>query len=135
MDGRIDGWMEGWMDGWMVDPSIDRCLLNGSIWPASKIKRLYLFIIIPQQKQGIRHSRAGYSLFSHRTFGHFHLRHSLCSKQDIPVPHAGHSVLCSTQDIPCVQRRTFLVFEAGHSVCSTQDIPCAPRRTFRVLNQ
>ena len=61
-------------------------------------------------------------------------------KQDIPcvqsksfrVFEAKH-FLCSKQDIPCVRSRTFLVFEAGHSLCSNHDIPCVPSRTFRVF--
>ena len=38
---------------------------------------------------------------------------------------AGHSV-CSKQDIPCVRSKTFLVFEAGHSLCCEEDISCVP---------
>ena len=29
--------------------------------------------------------------------------------------------------------RTFLVFEAGHSLCSKKDIPCVRRKTFLVF--
>ena len=45
-------------------------------------------------------------------------------------------LVCSKQDISCVPRTTFPVFQAGHSVfqaghlvCSTQDISCVPSRT------
>ena len=48
--------------------------------------------------------------------------------------------LCSKKDIPCVRRRTFLVFEGKHSLCSKKqhsfcskkDIPCV-RKTFLVF--
>ena len=46
----------------------------------------------------------------------------------------GHS-LCSKKDILCVRSKTFLVFEAGHSLCSKQDIPCVRSRTFLVLRR
>ena len=49
--------------------------------------------------------------------------------------------LCSKNDIPCVQRKTFLVFEEEHSLCSKKkhslcsdkDIPCVRRTTFLVF--
>ena len=45
----------------------------------------------------------------------------------------GRPFLVFTQDIPCVRSRTFLVFEAGHSVCSKQEIACVRSRTFLVF--
>ena len=37
--------------------------------------------------------------------------------------------------IPCVRRKTFLVFEETHSLCSKKHIPCVPTRTFLVLQR
>ena len=37
------------------------------------------------------------------------------------------------KDIPCVRRRTFLMFEEGHLLCSKQDISCVRSRTSRVF--
>ena len=64
----------------------------------------------------------------------------MCSKNDILcvrrrtflVFEEGHSS-CSKKNIPCVRRRTFLMFEEGHSVCSKKSIPCVRRRTFLVF--
>ena len=65
---------------------------------------------------------------------------SLCSKKDIPcvrrrtflVFEDGHS-LWSKKDIPYVQGQTFLVFEDKHSLCSKKDIPSVRRMTFLVF--
>ena len=42
-------------------------------------------------------------------------------------------LVCSKQDISCVPRKTFRVFQAGHLVCSKQDILCVPSRTSPVF--
>ena len=44
----------------------------------------------------------------------------------------GHS-LCSKKGIPCVRKKTFLVFEERHSLCSKKNIPCVRTRTFLVF--
>ena len=44
---------------------------------------------------------------------------------------ARHSV-CSKQDISCVRSRTSRVFQAGHLLCSKQDISCVPSKTSLV---
>ena len=41
----------------------------------------------------------------------------------------GHS-LCSKKDIPCVRRMTFFAFEERFSLCSRKDIACVRRSTF-----
>ena len=44
----------------------------------------------------------------------------------------GHS-LCSKKDTPCVRGRTALVFDERNSLCSRKDILCVRSRTFRVF--
>ena len=59
--------------------------------------------------------------------------HFLCAKQDVPCVRsrtflmfeARHSVY-SEQDMSCLRSKTFLVFDARHSLCCERDIPCVP---------
>ena len=45
----------------------------------------------------------------------------------------GHLV-CSTQDISCVPRRTSRVFQARQFLCSKLETSCVPRKTFPVFH-
>ena len=50
--------------------------------------------------------------------------------------------LCLKKDTPCVRRgnslcskRTLLVFEEGHSLCAQKNIPCVQRKTLLVFEE